>query len=837
MSIQDGGPQRGPIGPWARGALYVLAAVLVVGGLALLVGGGWLIALGGSWYFGIAGLALIASGGLIAAERPGGAWLYFLILIGTAIWAVWDSGLEFWPLVSRLTAPLVIGVFVALAAPLMRRRPVHIGRGPAWTVAAVLIVILAAGTWRAFQAVPLIAATGTPPEVAFAAPEVGTGDDWANYGHDLGGRRFVSAEEITPGNVGALEVAWTFNTGDVPGANAGSGAEDQNTPLQVGDTLYVCTVTNIVHALDVDTGEKKWTFDPEASSPFWQRCRGVSYYDASAAPAVEEMPAPTTDPASTEGSADATSEAPATPSAPEAPVADAGPQACATRIVMSTIDARLIELDSETGEPCANFGTDGTVDLKAGMGEVKPGFYFQTSAPTVAGDLIIIGGWVVDNVMVGEPSGVVRAFDARTGDLVWAWDMGAPDRVGAPEEGETYTRGTPNMWSTPAVDLDLGLVYIPTGNATPDFFGGHRSEVADAYNSSIVALRLEDGREAWKFQTVHHDVWDYDVPSQPALFDLPDGQGGTTPVLIQATKRGQIFMLDRATGEPVAEVEERPVPQGAVEGDYLSPTQPYSVGMPAIGAEPLSESRMWGATPFDQLWCRIQFRQMRYEGEFTPPGLTPSLQWPGYFGGMNWGSGTVFTPGGYFIINDTRSPHRVQLVPREEADAADAKDSHSGLSGQYGTPYGASKYTFMSPLGIPCQEPPYGSLTAIDLTTQQIAWQVPMGTVEDTGPLGIRMGMPIPVGMPTVGGPFSTASGLVFYAGTLDFAIRAMDVATGEVLWHHRLPAGSQGTPMSYVSPKTGRQFVVVSAGGARQSNVRGDHIIAFALPEGGAGN
>jgi len=847
-------------GPWTTGLIYVLAGLLFVGGVALLIGGVWLISLGGSWYFALAGLGLISSGGLIAAGRPGGAWLYLLVLIGTAVWAIWEVGPAFWPLVSRLAAPVVIGVFVALAAPALRRRPVQIARGPAWTVAALLVLMVAAGGWRAFQPVPLIEAASTPD---LQADEIAdTGEDWSAYGRGLAGRRFVPADQIDAGNVDRLEVAWTFQTGDPPGPPSGNGAEDQNTPIQIGDTLYVCTVTNIVHALNVDTGERKWTFDPEAESPFWQRCRGVGYYAAGAAAAAADtdetevgtetaaaegaepdIPAEAeADEANTaEADADTNEDDPTDgpvasiagdQAAAEAPQAAAGPVACAGRIVLSTIDARLIELDAETGEPCAAFGDGGTVDLKVGMGEVRPGFYFQTSAPTVAGDLIIIGGWVVDNVMVGEPSGVIRAFDARNGDLVWAWDMGAPDRIGAPPEGETYTPGTPNMWSTPAVDPELGLIYIPTGNATPDFFGGHRSEVAEQYSSSIVALDLEDGREVWSFQTVHHDVWDYDVPSQPALHDLPDGDGGTIPVLVQATKRGQTFMLNRETGEPVAEVEERPVPQGAAEGDWLAETQPYSVGLPAVGVEPLTEARMWGATPFDQLWCRIRFRQLRYEGEFTPPGLTASLQWPGYFGGMNWGSGTIHAPSGYFIINDTRSPHRVQLVPREEADDADAAESHSGLSAQYGTPYGAAKETFMSPLGIPCQEPPYGSLTAIDLVSRQIAWQVPMGTVEDTGPLGIRLGLPIPVGMPTVGGPFSTGSGLVFYAGTLDFAIRALDVATGEVLWHHRLPVGAQGNPMSYVSPTTGRQYVVVSAGGARQSAERGDYVIAFALPE-----
>lgn len=792
--------------------LLVLGALMLLGGGGLLYGGVQLIGLGGSWYFAVVGLALAISAILIAMRNGFGVWLFIAILVGTLIWSLWEVRGDFWPLVSRLFAPGVLAVMVFLAAPAMRRGG-RFGRGFSYSLAGLFAVALAGTVYYAFIPHPLVRAS-TPPQTARTETDE-AGTDWRFYGRTPAGTRFSTAEQITPENVADLEVAWTFRTGDVPQLTT-SGAEDQNTPMQVGDALYVCTVHNIVYALDADTGEQRWKFDPKAQSPFWQRCRGVGYYEAKAPAGATATPATSADPSV------GTSPAPATP----APAA-----ICARRIVLSTIDARLIQLDAETGAPCPQFGQGGTVDLKLGMGDVKPGFYFQTSAPTVTRDLIIIGGWVVDNVMVGEPSGVVRAFSAENGELVWAWDLGNPSITKLPPEGETYTRGTPNVWSTPAFDEDLGLIYLPTGNATPDFFGGHRSKASEDYTSSIVALDIATGRERWKFQTVHHDIWDYDVPAQPALHDVPDGKGGTVPVLIQVTKRGQTFVLDRRTGEPITPVEERPVPQGAVEGDWTAPTQPYSVGMPAVGVDPLTEADMWGATPFDQLYCRIEFRKMRYEGEFTPPGLEPTLQWPGFYGGMNWGSVSVHKPSGYLIVNDTRSPHRVQLVQREQADLADAKDSHAGLSGQIGTPYGAAKVTMMSPLGVPCQKPPYGTLTAIDLDTKEIAWQVPLGTTQDTGPLGIPMRMPIPVGMPTVGGPISTQSGLIFYAGTLDFNIRAFDLATGGELWKSRLPVGSQSTPMTYVSPKTGRQYVVVSAGGARQSSHRGDYVIAYSLP------
>lgn len=386
---------------------------------------------------------------------------------------------------------------------------------------------------------------------------------------------------------------------------------------------------------------------------------------------------------------------------------------------------------------------------------MKPGFYFQTSAPTVVRDLVVIGGWVRDNQERGEPSGVVRAFNARTGGLVWAWDLGNSTVTGDPPAGQSYTRGTPNMWSTPAFDDKLGLIYLPLGNATPDYYGNGRTAESERYSSSIVALDIDTGRPRWNFQTVHHDLWDYDVAPQPALFDAPDGKGGTIPALLQATKRGQLFLLNRSTGKPLANVIEKAVPQvGKAPSEWLSPTQPDSVGMPSVGTEPLTESRMWGATIFDQLWCRIEFRKHRYEGEFTPPGLTASIEYPGNYGGFNWGGVSLDAANGFAFLNDIRLPVKVRLMPPEEAKVVIAAAASKGAANRHGpalqagTPYGVLVEPMMSPLGIPCVEPPFGTITAVDLRTRQVAWQVPMGTVEDTGPLGIRTHLKMPIGMP-----------------------------------------------------------------------------------------
>lgn len=450
--------------------------------------------------------------------------------------------------------------------------------------------------------------------------------------------------------------------------------------------------------------------------------------------------------------------------------------------------------------------------------------------PTVVAGLVILGGWVFDNIAVDMPSGVVRAFDAESGVLVWAWDIGRPAGQ-LPIGDQVFTRSTPNVWSTPAVDVDLGLIYLPTGNQTPDYWGAGRLPESERVSSSIVALDIATGKERWVFQTVHHDIWDLDVASQPALYELPDASGRMTPVIVQATKRGQIFVLDRRTGEPFFPVEERAVPQAHVAPDWVSPTQPYSTGVASIGDEPLTEQRMWGLTFYDQMLCRIMFRKMRHEGHFTAPSTEPTLFFPGNFGGMNWGSVSIDGGNDMLVVNDIRMPQGLQLVPQEKVKTSGTAQHGAGLQEQAGSPYAAKGIDVNSVFGLPCLAPPWGTISGVDLKTGQLKWQRPAGTVKDVRIAGIRVRLPVPLGLPTLGGPLTTGSGLVFYAGTQDFYLRALDSASGRELWKGRLPVGAQATPMSYVSPKTGRQYVVIVAGGARQSTDRGDHVIAYALP------
>ncbi len=767
----------------------------------MLAGGTYLITLGGSWYFAPAGLATLVSGVLIIRRRPFGAMLYLAVLVVTAGWSLWEVGVSFWPLFSRLLLPAILAFFVALLLPAFR----YIRQPPPRTVGWVLSLALFAGLlgalYSAYQPRPSAVAQAPTPPMAGRAVGAIAGSDWRYYGRTPSGTRFAPLDQITPQNVAGLKVAWTYRTGQVPKPPEGFVV----TPLHVDGVLYGCTQSNVLFAVDADTGQEKWRFDPKATGTYRPRCRGVGYYDA------------------------APDGAPVTPA-----MADAAPlAACARRIISTTVDARIVAVDAATGTPCKDFGDQGFVSLNPGLSGNQTGFYFPTAAPTIVKGMIVVGGLVWDNAQVGEPSGVVRAFNATTGALVWAWDLGNPGITGLPPVGESYTPGTPNVWSTPAFDEALGLVYVPTGNATPDFWGGHRTKADDTYSSSVVALDIATGRERWHFQTTHHDIWDYDVPSQPALYDVPDGKGGTLPALIQTTKRGQIFMLDRRTGTPIADVQERPVPQGGVSDDWTAKTQPYSVGMPAIGTEPLSEQRMWGITPLDQLICRIEFRKLRYDGEFTPPSERTGLHFPSWFGGMNWGSVSIAENLGYLVVNDVRLGATSRLIPRAEYDASRSGDASEGNSApQKGTPWGVEQDQFVSPLGIPCQAPPYGTLTAIDLATRKIAWQMPLGTVEDVGPFNIPTNMQIPIGMPTRGGPISTSSGIIFMAGTQDFYLRAIDVRTGRELWKGRLPVGAETTPMTYVSPHTGRQYVVITAGGTDASKKYGDYVVAYALPE-----
>ncbi|HJT97214.1 MAG TPA: pyrroloquinoline quinone-dependent dehydrogenase [Rhodanobacteraceae bacterium] len=641
--------------------------------------------------------------------------------------------------------------------------------------------------------------------IAALLPASGQAVDWSAYGGDGRGQRFAPVSQITPANVGRLALAWDFRTGELGAgfARAGDALTFEATPLFIEDTLYVSTATGKVFALDAASGTLRWRFDAaiDRGRDYSEMAsRGVSYWRDAAAGA---------------------------------------PARCTTRIVFATIDARLFAIDAGTGERCAGFGTNGEVALSHGvrLNERQIGNYQVTSPPAIVGDVAIVGSSIGDNRGTDLELGVVRAFDVRTGRELWHWDPIAraariPPDAANPDFGEVDRQearwtGAANAWAPFATDAGRGLVFVPTGSASPDFYGGERTGNGE-WADSIVALRAATGELAWGRQLVHHDLWDYDTASQPMLVDLD--QGGTKrAALVQLTKTGQVFVLDRETGEPLFPIEERAVPQDAVAGEAPSPTQPFSSLPPLVSHSPVTPDDAWGLTFWDRGACRDRIAALKSQGIFTPPSLEGTIERPGYAGGSNWGGGAWDPARQYLIANVMDLPMVVALIPRDklaaEYDSGVYKDWE--FARQAGTPYGMRRHLLESPIGVPCTAPPWGKLVALDLARGKIAWETPLGTSRDQAPWPFWSIQ----GAPNIGGPLVTGGGLVFIGATSDNYLRAFDTASGTELWTMRLPAGAQATPMSYEAG--GRQYVVVAAGGhAKFGTTRGDHLLAFALPK-----
>lgn len=797
-------------------ASVLLGLVLLATGLFFAIGGGKLVALGGSRYFLIAGIVTVLSAIQFFRRKSSAVVLFLLVFVGTLIWSLFDAGLEFWPLVSRLMVPAGLMLLAFLIWPSLRKHEgKHSLAKPSYAFSALLAAGMVVTLVQMFQPHPTVAGTGEELPL-IPVDKTRQQKDWDNYGNTPQGSRFVALDQITRDNVKDLKVAWTFHTGDTPVSPTGNGAEDQQTPLQIGNTLYLCTPHNNVIAVEANTGKQIWKREINAKAEVWPRCRGLAYFDATRPLQQPDKPGSSPVPAA---------------------VLPAG-DSCQRRILMNTIDARLIAINADNGEFCENFGDHGIVDLKAGLGQAPDPQYQLTSAPTLAGTTVVVGGRVADNVQTDMPGGVLRGFDVITGKMRWAFDPGNVDPNAILMPGKDYTRSTPNSWAPMSYDPAMNTVFIPMGSSSVDLWGANRTELDHKYGASVLALDATTGKEKWVYQTVHNDLWDFDLPMQPSLIDFPQKDGSTTPAVVIGGKTGMIFVLDRMTGKPLTKVEELPMPQGHIPNEQYTKTQPHSTGMPQIGNQTLKESDMWGATPFDQLACRVAFKSMRYDGLFTVPDTDKSLSFPGSLGGMNWGSMSIDPNNHLLFVNDMRLGLWVQMIPADTSSIArgsnggEAINTGMGAVPLKGTPYAVNKNRFMSPLGIPCQKPPFGTLSAIDLKTQKIVWQVPVGTVQDTGPFGIKMRVKMPVGMPTLGGTLATQGGLVFIAGTQDYYLRAFDSSTGKEVWKARLPVGSQGGPMSYVSPKDGKQYILISAGGARQSPDRGDYVIAYALPD-----
>lgn len=800
-----------------RATPVITGGILVLIGLVLAIGGVQLVGLGATWYYLLAGIALIVSGVLLVLGRREGFWLYLLTFILTILWALAEVGLDGWKLMPRLLAPAILMLWLSM--PWVTRRLTtgahfdrwRLGRwlGLGVAIGAIALIFLS-GLWithARWDRHGKVAAALPAPAIGIPVPAA----DWRYYGRDAAGTRYSPLAQITPDNVGKLTLAWQFHTGDEPGSSANSGGREFNfevTPIKIGNSVYICTPHRDVIAIDAVTGEQQWRFHPDndTSANLYLACRGVAYY---------------------------------------APLQGAtGP--CAARIISTTADTRMFALDARTGQLCPDFGTGGMVDLRQGMGPIPPGFHFITSQPLVVDGKVVLSGWIFDNQTEGEPSGVIRAFDATTGALAWAWDMGRQPQTAPLKPGEVYTRGTPNGWGTFTADAGLGLLYVPLGNPTPDYYGAERRPFDEDYSSSVVALDIATGEERWHYQTVHHDVWDFDLPIGPSLVNLPDGSGGAIPALVQTTKRGAFFVLDRRTGRPIVDTVEKPVPQGAVPGERLSPTQPYPVGMPSLAPRDLTAKDAWGATPIDQMVCRIQFAKYRYDGQFTPP--TPgygNIGYPAFDGVIDWYGATIDPTRKLLIADASYIPFTYRMMRHDEAvKKGYIKEWKGWGSGQpyptgtkpwwnpqYGTPYAVRIKPWLNFLHVPCNAPPWGTLTAIDLVTHKIVWTRPMGTTRDMGPLGTHINLPLPTGMFAMGGNIVTGSGLIFIGAYGDDYLRAVDERSGKVLWRTRLPAGGQATPMTYRGAD-GRQYVVIAAGGHGGLGTRsGDSIMAYALP------
>ncbi|MCH8685739.1 membrane-bound PQQ-dependent dehydrogenase, glucose/quinate/shikimate family [Pedomonas mirosovicensis] len=818
--------------------------VLLLLGVVLAIGAVWLTAVGGSPFYLLMALGLLITGWLLIRRNPVARWVYAAMLLAVLVWAVWEVGLDWWALVPRGVLLTLIGLWLLL--PIIRP-----ARVPADTVAdaattpprprdrwtggriALAVVVALVGITAlisVFDDEFLIEGELPAQRVAVESPEPLPGNDWPYYGGDRFGRRFSTLGDITPDNVDKLEVAWVFHTGDLKGKNDPGETTYEVTPIKIRNTLYLCTPHNHVIALDATTGKVRWRFDPkiqiDASSEHLT-CRGVVYHEDAPGAAQQAAAAPAGAPAAAASAPptapQSTAPQPATtqPALPAPTSATGG--LCARRIITPTMDARLIALDADTGTPCPDFGTNGQVSLLTNIPNAKPGWLMITSTPVIVNDMIVVGGAINDNVSVHSPSGVIRAFDVHTGQLAWNFDPGAVNPNAIPGPGQTYSEGAPNMWSIPSADEALGMVYIPLGNKSPDQWGANRSPQVERFSSAIVALDARTGQLRWVRQTVHHDLWDRDVPSQPTLIDLHT-RNGIVPALIGPTKQGDLFVLNRRTGEPIFPVKETRFEGKAVKGDFASLTQPVSALN--FTPPPLREADMWGATPFDQIFCRITYRKLYYTGPYTPPVPGGSIIYPGNTGVFNWGGIAVDPARQILIGSPVRLAFVVGLVPRPDARTQIVTQGKAMFGENFGAPYAADIGPFVSPLGVPCQSPPWGSLVGVGLADGKTAWRRRNGTVRDSAPLPLKFNM----GVPSLGGPLITAGGVFFYSGTLDNYLRAYDITTGELLWEGRLPAGGQATPMTYRAADN-RQMVVVAAGGHGTFGTElGDAIVAFAL-------
>ena len=844
----------------------LVAIIMAVFAVPLIIGGAYLLSLGGSPYYLFAGAAMLATAFLLFKKHWSAYGVYAIFIVVTLVWSLWESGFYWWALATRLGFPLIFGLLMLLPWVSKKMHGKHAQvtttnntkKSPLyyWGLMASVVVgaLLSFGSMAnnatdKLGELDLTAkddgdqnATSTNLGDPLSNGEQTPDGEWSAYGRTDYGQRYSPLAQINTDNVKDLELAWQIQTGDVKGPNDVGETTYQATPLKIGNALYMCTPHNWVLALDADSGETLWKFDPKVGENLQrqhQTCRGVSYY-AGQAGTNSTTPAAnaSTETASNSAVSDTTDNNVVAANKPAATgdtlvqkiagnTFENPSKQCDAKIFIPTSDAKLYALDPKTGQRCQDFGEDGALDLMHNMPFQQAGYYYSTSAPVVAGGVIIVAGAVNDNYDVNSPSGVIRAYDVNTGELMWNWDSGDPDNT-APfdvnDPTQVYRTSSPNSWSTASADEELGLAYFPMGNRTPDQLGSYRNAAEEKYATSVVALDLKTGEARWVQQFVHHDLWDMDTPAQPTLLDLNTADG-VQPALVIPTKQGDVYVLNRATGEPIVPIKERDAPQGyLIAGEHASPTQPYS-GL-SFAPEKLTEKDMWGASLIDQMMCRIEFNKLNYDGRYTPPSTNGTLVYPGNFGTFNWGGIAVDPENGVMFGMPTYLAFTSKLIPKDTLGDVETNKGEQGVNANEGADYAVEMGPFLSPLGVPCQQPPWGTIAGADLATGEIAYQRKNGTVQDLSPIPIKFEL----GVPGIGGPIITKGGVAFLSAATENNFRAYDLKNGDVLWNVRIPAGGQATPMTYLNSK-GEQMVVLVAGGHGSVGTKiGDYVVAYKL-------
>lgn len=793
----------------------ITSIVIAIFALALMYMSGKLLMVGGSPAYFLISIALLITAALLFLQKKIVLTFYAVVMWAILIWIIAQVGFDKWQWVPRGALFALIGLWLSLPfvvkplykaaveKPEAENRKFHpfLG-GTVWLMIVMVIGLMFYDSIRV---------TGDIQNPVEASDANVADEEWTAYGGNQDGLRFSKLMQINTENVGKLEKAWEFHTGDVrdPKVDA-SEYTFQATPLKVNSALYFCTANNQIHALEPETGKEIWKYVPKREGSYLQQhqtCRGVSYLDLASLTAVSTA----------------------------ATTAPAAPQQCAKRIYTTTAtNPKLIALDADTGKLCAGFGDNGEVDLLKNMGKILPHVYMQTAAPLVAGNLVIIGGSSMDNgYESGNPSGVIRAYDAVTGQLVWNFDPANPTLTAPLAEGQQYPYDTPIAWSTFTADTKNGLVYIPFGNGSPDLLGLGRDDnsTVEKFRDALVALDLKTGALKWSYQTSNHDLWDRDNPSQASLLDI-DYQGKKQPAIVLPTKVGNIFVLNRLTGQPIYPIEQVKVSQEGIAGENYAATQPKS----ALNflPETLTEKSMWGMTPFDQMQCQIGFRNNRYDGNpWTPSTEKGSIIFPGNMGVFNWGSISIDPERQILVATPLRLAYRYNLIkrtPETEEKRLFTKDGTPYWNENFKGVYATQISQFASPLGVPCIAPPWGRMVAVDLKTGKTEWVRRIGNTKNLKTTFLPMPFPFGfnVGMVAHGGTLTTKGGIVFHAATADNFFRAYDVNTGDKLWETELPAGGQATPSTFIG-KDKQQYVVVAAGGhGSMGTTPGDSLIAY---------